>query len=73
MAGDARGSGGRDARRIDTAGRYDGRVHIVLLVFGLLVTVLGIGLLAVPAVPAIGIIFSGVALVAWADGFARIG
>lgn len=35
--------------------------------------VLGIGLLAVPAVPAIGIIFSGVALVAWADGFARIG
>ena len=49
------------------------RVHIVLLVFGLLVTVLGIGLLAIPAVPAIGIIFSGVALVAWADGFARIG
>ncbi len=49
------------------------RVHIVLLVFGVLVTVLGIGLLAIPAVPAIGIIFSGVALVAWADGFARIG
>jgi hypothetical protein len=48
-------------------------VHIVLLIFGLLVTVLGIGLLAIPAVPAIGIIFSGVALVAWADGFARIG
>jgi uncharacterized protein YqgC (DUF456 family) len=48
-------------------------VHIVLLIFGVLVTVLGIGLLAIPAVPAIGIIFSGVVLVAWADGFARIG
>lgn len=55
------------------ARRYDEHVHIVLLIFGLLVTVLGIGLLAVPAVPAIGIIFSGVVLVAWADGFARIG
>lgn len=41
--------------------------------FGLLVVVLGIGLLVVPAVPAIGIIYSGVVLVAWADGFARIG
>lgn len=41
--------------------------------FGVLVMVLGVGLLAIPAVPAIGIIFSGVALVAWADGFLRIG
>ena len=48
-------------------------MQIVLTVCGVVVAVLGIGLLAVPAVPAIGIIFSGVALVAWADGFARIG
>lgn len=46
---------------------------LALTVFGALVTVLGIGLLAVPAVPAIGIIYAGVLLVAWADGFARIG
>jgi uncharacterized protein YqgC (DUF456 family) len=48
-------------------------VQVALTLFGVLVTVLGVGLLAIPAVPAIGIIFSGVALVAWADGFARIG
>lgn len=48
-------------------------MQVVLTIFGVLVMVLGIGLLAIPAVPAIGIIFSGVALVAWADGFARIG
>lgn len=46
---------------------------VALTIFGVLVVVLGIGLLAVPAVPAIGIIFAGVALVAWADGFVRIG
>lgn len=49
------------------------RVQVVLTLFGVLVMVLGIGLLAIPAVPAIGIIFSGVALIAWADGFVRIG
>jgi uncharacterized protein len=48
-------------------------VSIALTIFGLLVVVLGVGLLAVPAVPAIGVIYAGVALVAWADGFARIG
>lgn len=48
-------------------------VALALTIFGVLVTVLGIGLLAVPAVPAIGIIYAGVLLVAWADGFARIG
>lgn len=46
---------------------------LALELFGLLIVVLGIGLLAVPAVPAIGIIYSGVVLVAWADGFTRIG
>jgi len=48
-------------------------VLVVLTIFGVLVMVLGIGLLAIPAVPAIGIIYAGVVLVAWADGFARIG
>ncbi|MGE0814619.1 MAG: DUF456 family protein [Vicinamibacterales bacterium] len=44
-----------------------------LTIAGLLVIVVGIGLLAVPAAPAIGILFAGVALVAWADHFTRIG
>lgn len=48
-------------------------VAIALTVFGGLVMVLGVGLLVVPAVPAIGVIYAGVVLVAWADGFARIG
>jgi len=48
-------------------------VQVALAVFGVLVMVLGIGLLAIPAVPAVGIIYSGVALLAWADGFTRIG
>lgn len=46
---------------------------LALTVFGALVILLGIGLLAVPAVPAIGIIYGGVVLVAWADGFTHIG
>ncbi len=50
-----------------------GGVQVLLIVAGLVVTVLGLVLLALPAVPALGIIFSGVALVAWADGFTRIG
>lgn len=33
---------------------------------------LGVALLALPAAPAIAIIFAGVASVAWADGFTRI-
>lgn len=46
---------------------------LALLIVGLLVVVLGVVLLVVPAVPAIGLIYAGVVLVAWADGFARIG
>ena len=48
-------------------------VPAALLVLGLVLVVAGIALLAVPIAPAIGIIFAGVALVAWADGFVRIG
>jgi uncharacterized protein YqgC (DUF456 family) len=50
-----------------------GRVTLALTLIGLLVTVAGIVLLAVPAVPALAVVLSGVALVAWADDFARIG
>lgn len=46
---------------------------IVVQIFGVLVVLLGIGLLAVPAVPAIGVIYGGVVLIAWADGFVHIG
>ena len=35
--------------------------------------VLGVALLPMPAIPALGIIFIGVFVTAWADGFARIG
>lgn len=48
-------------------------VSLVFTVVGLLVGAVGIALLAIPAVPAIGIVTAGVALVAWADGFLRIG
>lgn len=43
-----------------------------LLVVGLVLVALGVALLALPAAPAIVIIFAGVASVAWADGFTRI-
>jgi uncharacterized protein YqgC (DUF456 family) len=45
----------------------------VLLLLGVVLIALGVILLAVPVAPAIGVIFAGVAAVAWADGFARIG
>lgn len=44
-----------------------------LLVLGFVLIVAGVALLPAPIVPAIGVIFGGVVLVAWADGFARIG
>lgn len=44
-----------------------------LLVLGLVLVALGVALLALPAAPAIAVIFAGVASVAWADGFTRIG
>lgn len=46
---------------------------LLLTVFGVAVGALGVVLLAVPAVPALGIIFSGIAIVAWAEAFTRIG
>ncbi len=46
---------------------------IALLVLGVACVVLGVALLPMPAIPALGIIFIGVFVTAWADGFARIG
>lgn len=46
---------------------------LLLTVFGVAVGGLGVVLLAVPAVPALGIIFSGIVIVAWAEAFTRIG
>lgn len=43
-----------------------------LLLIGAAIGLLGIVLLAVPGVPAIGVIFAGAAVAAWADGFTRI-
>jgi len=47
-------------------------VSAALLVLGLVLVALGVTLLALPAAPAIAVIFAGVASVAWADGFTRI-
>ncbi len=46
---------------------------IALLILGVACVVLGVMLLPMPAVPALGIIFVGVFVTAWADDFARIG
>jgi uncharacterized protein YqgC (DUF456 family) len=48
-------------------------VTAALLLLGVVLIGLGIVLLAVPAVPAMAVIYGGVLAVAWADGFARIG
>jgi uncharacterized protein YqgC (DUF456 family) len=48
-------------------------VSPALLVLGVVLVVLGVAMLAMPIAPAIGIIFAGVAAIAWADDFVRIG
>ncbi|MEP7118740.1 MAG: DUF456 domain-containing protein [Acidobacteriota bacterium] len=48
-------------------------LSVVLLSLGVLVTIAGVVLLPMPAIPALGIVFVGVFVAAWADGFARIG
>lgn len=48
-------------------------VTLVLTLLGLVVAVAGLVLMAVPALPALAVVFLGVTIVAWADGFARIG
>jgi uncharacterized protein len=44
-----------------------------LFVLGLALVVGGLAGLVLPAVPGIPLVFAGIALIAWADGFARIG
>lgn len=48
-------------------------VSMLMLVLGVVIAGAGLVLLPLPAVPALGVIFGGVFLAAWADGFARIG
>ncbi len=50
-----------------------GAVTLALTVLGVVVAALGLILMAAPVVPALAVVFLGVTLVAWADGFARIG
>jgi uncharacterized protein YqgC (DUF456 family) len=45
----------------------------VLLLLGAVLVVVGLAGLVLPAVPGMPLIFVGVAMVAWADDFARIG
>lgn len=45
----------------------------LLLVLGVLVIVAGVVTLPLPIVPGVAIIYGGILLVAWADGFTRIG
>lgn len=52
---------------------YHGLVTLALTLLGLAVAVLGLVSMVMPAVPSLGVVFLGVTLVAWADGFARIG
>jgi uncharacterized protein YqgC (DUF456 family) len=46
---------------------------VLMLVLGVVLAGIGVVLLPMPAIPALGLIFGGVFLAAWADGFARIG
>lgn len=48
-------------------------LSVLMLAAGVIVTAVGVVLLPMPAIPALGIIFVGVFVTAWADGFARIG
>ena len=48
-------------------------VSMLMLVAGVLLAAGGVVLLPMPAIPALGVVFAGVFLVAWADAFARIG
>ena len=48
-------------------------VSPALLVLGVVLVVFGVAMLAMPIAPAIGVIFAGVAAIAWADDFTRIG
>ncbi len=46
---------------------------VLMLVLGVVIAGVGVVLLPLPAIPALGVVYVGVFLAAWADGFARIG
>ncbi len=48
-------------------------METLLLVLGVALAGVGVALLPLPAIPALGIVYAGVFLAAWADGFTRIG
>jgi len=56
---------------VDTAAV--GVAPLLLLIAGVALIILGVVLLPMPAVPALGLVYAGVFLTAWADDFTRIG
>ena len=48
-------------------------MDVLLLVLGTIVILLGLATLFMPVVPGIAIVYGGILLVAWADGFTKIG
>ena len=68
----------RDAVRLGHHGPVDpvpaaSWLSVLMLVLGVLIAGVGVVLLPLPAIPALGVVYVGVFLAAWADGFARIG
>jgi uncharacterized protein YqgC (DUF456 family) len=62
------------SRTVQWQSRYsDAGMEVLLLVLGVCVVVVGVVCLALPLVPGVAIIFTGIVLVAWADDFTRIG
>lgn len=48
-------------------------MSLLLTILGVLVVVVGIVGLVLPMIPGVAVIFLGILLIAWADGFTRIG
>ena len=48
-------------------------MHLAWLALGLILVLVGLAGLLLPALPGMPLVFAGIAIVAWSDGFARIG
>ena len=73
---DDRGRGPAAVRRTgreDLRRESDCRMSALLLLLGLAVIVFGVVALVAPVLPGVAIIYLGILIVAWADGFTRIG
>lgn len=75
---DAPGVRWRDGGRLGHHGAVDpvpaaSWLSVLMLVLGVLIAGVGVVLLPLPAIPALGVVYVGVFLAAWADGFVRIG